>query len=77
MDLMEHGIVCKRNGGRVLLAGSIELHERGLALSLRITSNRLGEVVSPIVLGALVTWTGIGGAFLRRRERCVADTLIR
>ena len=46
------------------MAGSVELHERGLALSLRITSNRLGEVISPIVFGALVTLTGIGGAFL-------------
>lgn len=47
-----------------LMAGAVELRERGLALSLRISSNRLGEVVSPIVFGVLVTWTGIGGAFV-------------
>jgi MFS family permease len=47
-----------------LMAGSVTLRERGLALSLRITSNRLGEVASPLLFGVLVTWTSIGGAFL-------------
>jgi MFS family permease len=47
-----------------LMAGSVALRERGLALSLRITSNRLGEVVSPLLFGVLVTWTSIGGAFV-------------
>jgi MFS family permease len=46
-----------------LMAGSVQSHERGLALSLRVTSNRFGEVVSPMVFGVLVTLTGLAGAF--------------
>lgn len=46
-----------------LMAGNVQPHERGLALSLRISGNRLAEVVSPIAFGTLVTLTGLGGAF--------------
>jgi MFS family permease len=46
-----------------MMAGSVDVRERGLALSLRVTSNRLGEVVSPVVFGLLVTLTGLAGAF--------------
>ncbi|MGH2404769.1 MAG: MFS transporter [bacterium] len=46
-----------------LAAGSVGPHERGLALSLRMTSNRLAEVASPILFGTLVAWAGLGSAF--------------
>jgi sugar phosphate permease len=46
-----------------LMAGSVAPRERGLALSLRMTSNRFGEVVSPLMFGALVTQLGLSSAF--------------
>jgi len=46
-----------------LMAGSVAPHERGLALSLRMTSNRLAEVISPIVFGGLVAWSGLRSSF--------------
>jgi MFS family permease len=46
-----------------LMAGSVAPRERGLALSLRMTSNRFGEVASPLLFGALVTQLGLGSAF--------------
>lgn len=46
-----------------LIAGSVAPEDRGLALSLRMTSNRLAEVISPIVFGALVAGAGLGSAF--------------
>ncbi len=47
-----------------LMAGSVGRHERGLALSLRMTSNRLAEVISPLVFGTLVALAGLRSAFL-------------
>ncbi len=46
-----------------LAAGTVQSFERGLALSLRMTSNRLAETCSPIIFGALVAWAGLGSAF--------------
>jgi MFS family permease len=46
-----------------LIAGSVAPAERGLALSLRMTSNRLAEVVSPIVFGGMIALAGLGSAF--------------
>lgn len=46
-----------------LMVGSVATHERGLALSLRLTSNRLAEVLSPMLFGAIIVWTGLRGAF--------------
>jgi len=46
-----------------LMAGNVAFHERGLALSLRMTSNRLAEVISPMVFGTLVVWAGLRSAF--------------
>jgi MFS family permease len=59
-----------------LMAGAVDLRERGLALSLRISSNRLGEVVSPIVFGVLVMWTGISGAFLAAAAALVGSIAV-
>jgi MFS family permease len=46
-----------------LIAGAVSAQERGVALSLRMTSNRLAELLSPIVFGAAATRAGLGGAF--------------
>lgn len=46
-----------------LVAGSVAPGDRGLALSLRMTSNRLAELISPIVFGGLVAMAGLGSAF--------------
>jgi len=46
-----------------LVAGSVAPAERGLGLSLRMTSNRLAELISPIVFGALVGLAGLRSAF--------------
>jgi len=46
-----------------MMAGNVGPRERGLALSLRMTSNRLAEVVSPVLFGAAVALTGLGSAF--------------
>ncbi len=46
-----------------MMAGSVGAHERGLALSLRMTSNRLAEVVSPVLFGTFVALSGLGSAF--------------
>ncbi len=46
-----------------LMAGGVGSNERGLALSLRMTSNRLAEVMSPIAFGTLVAWAGLRSAF--------------
>jgi MFS family permease len=46
-----------------LIAGSVQPQKRGVALSLRMTSNRLAELLSPIVFGAVAMQTGLGGAF--------------
>jgi MFS family permease len=46
-----------------LIAGNVRPGEQGLAMSLRMSTNRLADLLSPIVFGALVAWTGLGGAF--------------
>jgi MFS family permease len=46
-----------------MMAGSVNPRERGLALSLRMTSNRFAEVVSPVLFGAAVALAGLGSAF--------------
>ena len=38
-------------------------HERGQAMGLRVTSNRLAQVVQPIVFGALASSAGMASAF--------------
>jgi len=46
-----------------LVAGSVGRSERGLALSVRMTSNRLAEVTSPILFATLVAVAGLRSAF--------------
>jgi MFS family permease len=46
-----------------MMAGNVDAHLRGLALGLRMTVNRLAELVSPILFGALVGLSGLGSAF--------------
>ncbi len=46
-----------------LVAGSVGPTERGLALSVRMTSNRLAEVTSPILFATLVAVSGLRSAF--------------
>jgi len=38
-------------------------HERGLAMGLRITSNRLSQVIQPMIFGGLAPIVGIAAAF--------------
>lgn len=38
-------------------------NERGQAMGLRVTSNRLAQVLQPLIFGALVSSVGIGSAF--------------
>jgi MFS family permease len=59
-----------------LIAGSVAPAERGLALSLRMTSNRLAEVVSPIVFGGLIAVAGLGSAFFLSAGVLAAGLLI-
>jgi len=46
-----------------LVAGSVGPTERGLALGVRMTSNRLAEVTSPILFATLVAVAGLRSAF--------------
>jgi MFS family permease len=46
-----------------LMAGGVVPTERGLALSLRMTSNRLAEVISPVLFATLVSAAGLRSAF--------------
>jgi MFS family permease len=46
-----------------MMAGSVDAGTRGLALGLRMTVNRLAELISPILFGALVSVSGLGSAF--------------
>jgi MFS family permease len=46
-----------------LMASGVARGERGLALSLRMTSNRLAEVISPILFATLVAAAGLRSAF--------------
>jgi MFS family permease len=38
--------------------------ERGFALSMRITANRLAQLGSPILFGLVAEWSGVGGTFV-------------
>jgi MFS family permease len=46
-----------------MMAGSVDAGSRGLALGLRMTVNRLAELISPILFGVLVSVSGLGSAF--------------
>jgi MFS family permease len=46
-----------------MMAKYTEPHERGLAMGLRITSNRLSQVAQPLLYGALATTIGMASAF--------------
>lgn len=46
-----------------MMAGNVDANTRGLALGLRMTMNRLAELVSPLLFGALVSASGLGSAF--------------
>jgi len=46
-----------------LVAGGVGPTERGLALSVRMTSNRLAEVTSPLLFATLVAVAGLRSAF--------------
>jgi MFS family permease len=47
-----------------MMAGNVDANTRGLALGLRMTVNRLAELVSPMLFGALVGASSLGSAFL-------------
>lgn len=47
-----------------IIAGGSPYHARGLALGLRQTSQRLGNALSPLVMGALASLAGLGAPFL-------------
>lgn len=59
-----------------LTAGRVDSHERGLALSLRMTSNRLAEVSSPMVFATLVSLAGLGSAFFMSAAALAAGLLV-
>ncbi|MGQ0548751.1 MAG: MFS transporter [Armatimonadota bacterium] len=59
-----------------LMAGSVESRERGLALSLRMTSNRLAEVTSPMIFATLVSLAGLGSAFFMSAAALAAGVLV-
>ncbi|MBA3622257.1 MAG: MFS transporter [Euzebyales bacterium] len=46
-----------------LMALHTEPAERGLAMGLRVTSNRLAQVAQPLVFGALISTVGMAMAF--------------
>ncbi|MBA3621058.1 MAG: MFS transporter [Euzebyales bacterium] len=46
-----------------LMALHTEPAERGLAMGLRVTSNRLAQVAQPLVFGALISTVGMAAAF--------------
>lgn len=46
-----------------MMATHTRAHERGLAMGLRITSNRLAQVIQPVLFGALAPMAGIAAAF--------------
>jgi len=47
----------------VMVANAAPRHERGLALGLRLTANRLGQVVSPVLFGMVTATAGLALAF--------------
>lgn len=59
-----------------LTAGRVDTHEQGLALSLRMTSNRLAEVSSPMVFATLVSLAGLGSAFFMSAAALAAGLLV-
>ncbi|WP_243149657.1 MFS transporter [Thermaerobacter sp. PB12/4term] len=44
-------------------ANSVPAAERGLAMGVRLTGNRLAELTSPLLFGPLAEWVGLGPAF--------------
>ena len=44
-------------------ANSVPASERGLAMGVRLTGNRLAELTSPLLFGPLAEWVGLGPAF--------------
>ncbi|ADU51411.1 major facilitator superfamily MFS_1 [Thermaerobacter marianensis DSM 12885] len=44
-------------------ANSVPAAERGLAMGVRLTGNRLAELSSPLLFGPLAEWVGLGPAF--------------
>lgn len=46
-----------------LMARSTDEHERGLAMGVRVTANRLAQVIQPVVFGALASVVGLAAAF--------------
>ncbi len=52
------------------VAGSVPEEKRGIAMSIRLTGNRLAQLLNPLFFGAISQWAGLiaafyaGGAFL-------------
>ncbi|MFA9446460.1 MFS transporter [Egicoccus sp. AB-alg6-2] len=46
-----------------LMARHTDRAERGLAMGLRLTANRIGQVIQPMLFGGMVAVTGFAGAF--------------
>jgi MFS family permease len=46
-----------------LVVAEVEEHLRGTAIGLRLTSNRLGQMVLPAVVGGIAGSAGVGGIF--------------
>lgn len=44
-------------------ANSVPTAERGLAMGVRLTGNRLAELTSPLLFGPVADWVGLGPAF--------------
>jgi hypothetical protein len=40
------------------------VHARATALSLRLTGNRIGQMLVPVIAGAMAGFTGIGGVMV-------------
>lgn len=58
-----------------LMARNTEQRERGLAMGVRVTANRLAQVVQPVVFGALASVIGIAAAFPASGALLAAATL--
>jgi len=46
-----------------LIAGDAPEHLRGVAMGLRLTSNRAAQLATPIIFGVVGNWLSLGATF--------------
>lgn len=49
--------------GLIAVADGVSPDERGLAMGMRLTGNRLAQLTNPIVFGLAIQWAGLAAAF--------------